>query len=1402
MAPRDLGSVPLFPVEEGMPGVERIPLPFRDRLERSFDAPLDHLRVLTGQAVSALLADLAAEAAHFANVILLADRHAPADVLFHEVTHALQSQGTPAPNEALRVLPADHPAEVEAAAMADTADAPAGGVVTESVPTGTLSLRASTIPRTPSPSKPTEEEKFELALEGETPAPADKAGAKKAPAAAPPVPAPAGGAGTDGSLTVPKAAEEAPNPTFELAPMPETELSADEQAARAAEAEAVKAAIEAAETAEAVVAAYADAPPTTKAAVQPILQSRIAEVAAADHQGFQGDLPEFHATMGGADVPEVADLTAPAAGPVDLEPAPPAPAPEVELPATPTLEPFRENDDVLGFLDRLFGGGPSEAIGKSLHKIQTTDPDVDTSPGEKPEVPLEGETDPQRVEDQADAAKAAADAKREEATKAVVEGRGPEQAQLHEMDEVRSTEALRELHTAPLAGSSEAEQLAQLQMPEEVLDRFDQDLGSTMQVSMAQARTDVGAAETDRDATREEHVAAAHAEQERLTKESDDQQRAQVLGARQTIQTERQAAIDGQASAVAQLETDAEQERATAQADIQDRVAADEQKVGEEYDTAETKAKTEVDKGDQEAEQKRLDAEKESKDKSWWEQAVDFVKEAFDALKNAIGKIFDAIRSVVSAILDAVKSVVKGLIDLCADFIKGAISLFGEALKGLVDMTIGQVFPELAAELNAGIDSAVTELNAAVDAVAEGLKAGVDLLVDSLNQALNAVLDVFEGAINLGLSVMEAAITGDWSGLAKKLLESVLNLLGVDPEAFYAFIGKVMDTIAIIIDDPLGFLSHLVDSVVLGIQNFADHFLVHLKAGVVAWLTGTLGDLQMPAEFNLAGVLDLARQVLGLTWDWVRAKAVKLVGEENVARLEYMFGYVQTLIEGGFPALWERLKQDLGDLVDKVLGSISGYLQEQVIVAGIKWLVSLFNPVGAIVKLVMTIWNLYEFLRDQLSRIMAIVTSVVEGLGDIARGVIEGAAQKVEGTLADLLPVAIDLIAKLLGLNGVGEKVKEVIGNIREWVDKAIDRLLDAVLQAFKPAPPKAEEDGEAPAEAAAAVSDVGVPMKVEVADGADHVLTIATTEHDAVPMLASVPQPVGTWLDDLAKQVSGLKAEKQKDAAGLVETARAALAKLDPAADAYIGAKEGWQAVRDGSRRPGQAARGPGGGVRCVRRHGRSDPRHLRHPAGGGQPTGDAVPDQGPDRECRRVADAAVGRHSRQPDRQAPHFQPAAAGRARLRQGRPGRAPSHGPGEGRRVGQRRPAGGQDAEDRHQGFRQQLGRPAHPQGRGRPVRHVPRQPARPPVRARRRAGLPWARRGGRRRAHPLPRRGRRSRPSRAQADRRRGRVPVRHRRGQAGIRGVEPEGPGVEMVGPPAQPGVHQEQVPRRGGQT
>jgi|GEM_PF-5794822 len=1135
-------------------GIEPIALPHRPLLEQRFGRRLDALEVYSGPRIEEELHARGAEAAARDRVIFLAAPDADVTTVAHEVVHTLQSDPSIAPVERETSAASEPAPEQEAeriardvAAASENAIAP---VVAGALARSEIAYRTAAGSAVDSPAEPAAEEAFNAALE-EGPVETVSAPEPETEAAEP--------AAEEASLDeepVPEeaAVEEEPQPTFDLPEMPGTELSPEEAAARKAAQEEAKAAIEQADTASGVVEAFANAPPSIKAATQATIGDRVDSVVQEDQQEFEAELPEFHAQMGGdLEGEEVGEVTAAEAGPVNLEDGVPAPAPDPDVPATPEPSPFRGNEGVLGFLSRLFGGSPADAIGRSLREVKTTD-EVETSPGDKPPVPLEGETDPERVDNQHEAGVEEVEGAKNTAVQAVIDGPGPEQARLREMDEVVPMAALAQPELEGLAANEGTETFNQMALPEEVTAQFDQDLGTTMQANLGDARGQFEQADNDRDTQRQQALDNAEATHDTATEEADTEQRAKVLEARRTIQEERQSTINDQEQSVKDLEADAETERAASRKDIQDRVTLDEGKISDKYDQAETDAELEVARGEKDADTERKAAEEKAEEKSWWDRAVDFVKSAFAALTAAINKIFDAVRSLVKGFLEAARDFAKGLIDLAANFIKDAIKVFGEALKGLVNGLLGDIFPGLAAALTKAIDSAVETATAAVDAAADTLKKGVDAIVDGLQKALDAILDVFQGAINAALAVLEAALTGDWAGLAKKVLEAALRLLGISPEAFYEFVGNAVDTIQLILDDPLGFLGNLVGSVTLGFQKFADNFLEHLRQGVIKWLTGALGDIQIPAEFSLAGVLDLARQILGLTWEWIRTKAVKLIGEKNVERVEFLFSYIQTLIEGGFPALFERLKQDLTGLVETVLSGIKEFLVQKVIIAGITWLVSLFNPVGALVKLLFTIWNLIQFLRNQLQRIIQVAATIIESIGNIARGVIEAAATKVESVLANLLPVAIDLVAKLLGLSGVAARVREVIGRIRERVDQAVDTLINRVLKTFRGGGAEQKEEATPDDTGAAGAIQVGEVMTVPVEGDPSHTLSIAVSGTNATVMLASEPLPMTQWLGRLSEQAGQLEdAEKKQAAQGHIQTAQATMNKLDPQADEFV---------------------------------------------------------------------------------------------------------------------------------------------------------------------------------------------------------------------------------------------------------
>ena len=113
-----------------------------------------------------------------------------------------------------------------------------------------------------------------------------------------------------------------------------------------------------------------------------------------------------------------------------------------------------------------------------------------------------------------------------------------------------------------------------------------------------------------------------------------------------------------------------------------------------------------------------------------------------------------------------------------------------------------------------------------------------------------------------------------WAGKALwTLLEIIFDV--VSPGALL-YIKKTGAALKSILKNPMPFVGNLVKAAKQGFLNFADHFLEHLKAGLIDWLTGSLPGIYIPKSFALLEIAKFALSVLGLTWENIRAKLVKV----------------------------------------------------------------------------------------------------------------------------------------------------------------------------------------------------------------------------------------------------------------------------------------------------------------------------------------------------------------------------------------------------------------------------------------------------------------------------------------------------------------------------------------------
>jgi hypothetical protein len=95
----------------------------------------------------------------------------------------------------------------------------------------------------------------------------------------------------------------------------------------------------------------------------------------------------------------------------------------------------------------------------------------------------------------------------------------------------------------------------------------------------------------------------------------------------------------------------------------------------------------------------------------------------------------------------------------------------------------------------------------------------------------------------------------------------------------------------------------------------------------------------------------------------------------------------------------------------------------------------LLNPVGAIVRAIIAVYDLIIWLKDNIQRILSFVNSVFSSIANIAAGNIGGAANFIEGAIAKTIPMILSGLAQFLKLGGIVKKIKNVIKKVKKPIE-------------------------------------------------------------------------------------------------------------------------------------------------------------------------------------------------------------------------------------------------------------------------------------------------------------------------------------------------------------------------------
>jgi hypothetical protein len=425
---------------------------------------------------------------------------------------------------------------------------------------------------------------------------------------------------------------------------------------------------------------------------------------------------------------------------------------------------------------------------------------------------------------------------------------------------------------------------------------------------------------------------------------------------------------------------------------------------------------------------------------SGWLGGLRWAKDKLLGMPDKVNKFYEAGRelylrqmdTVVSRVADIVgndltaakKRIASGKAEI-ATYVKslpaGLQKVGAEASKDINDK-----FAQLESDVNSKQQSVVDTLATKYVAARKGL----DERIEELQAANKGLVDKAIGAI-------------------KAVIDTIRKLASMLKDT----LSRAAHVVGDIVKHPIRFLGNLIAGVKGGIFKFKDNILEHLRKGLMSWLLGALaqGGVELPDEFDLQGIIKLLASLFGLTWRNIRSRIVKQIGEEAMSAVEKGVEIFKIISTAGVAGLWQMLMEKLGDIKEMILEQIKDFVITKIIKAGITWLITLLNPVGAFIKACKLIYDIIMFFVNNAARILKFVNTVIDSAADIVRGNIGGVVAKIEDVLGQMVPILIGFLASVLGIGGIGEKIREIIGKLQKPVTTAIDFVIEKGLKLAGP---------------------------------------------------------------------------------------------------------------------------------------------------------------------------------------------------------------------------------------------------------------------------------------------------------------------------------------------------------------
>jgi phage-related protein len=324
----------------------------------------------------------------------------------------------------------------------------------------------------------------------------------------------------------------------------------------------------------------------------------------------------------------------------------------------------------------------------------------------------------------------------------------------------------------------------------------------------------------------------------------------------------------------------------------------------------------------------------------------------------------------------------------------------------------------------------------------------------------------------------------------EKGLEFTISKFQPGGSELWSSISKLGEAKNEIVRHPVNFLTNLSKGAHDGFISFTGGLKDFIKEGFFDWLAGASSDIRLPARFDAKGifqliidiaglgfnrVVDVVAGVFGVNRNYIEA-VVRFVKQEWKEGIELILGatgavsspvvnkitetiskdggefynFIKAAKENGIGGIWDFIQTEGEKLKGEILTSTTGVIVTNVVGAVVKNIAALATPATAIAKLLLTVWNMIQFLYGNFTRMVSIINGFVSAFSEFAYSGVSTGAKIIVDTLKMAIPVAIDLLVKISGLGGIANSIKNKIKEFQEKIKSIIVNFANKVKEKAK----------------------------------------------------------------------------------------------------------------------------------------------------------------------------------------------------------------------------------------------------------------------------------------------------------------------------------------------------------------